>query len=119
MRKDISVKTQTKKSKYTVGEEVEMFVTLVNISPNPVELIFTSAQRYDFIILKEGKEVWRWSNGKMFAMVLDNLRLEPGEGLTYTETWKTRDAEHGEYEVTGVIMSQPPLRAACTFKVGS
>jgi len=117
VRKDILVKTQTNKSKYSMGEEVEMSVTVVNKRLGPVEFIFTSAQRYDFIISKGDEEVWRWSSGKVFAMVLEHLLLKSNEGQTYTETWKPKDATPGEYEVIGVIMSQPPLRATCTFKV--
>lgn len=117
MTMDISVKTQTSKSKYSLYEEVEISVTAMNEGLSPLELVFTSAQRYDFIISKGEKEIWRWSNGKMFAMALEQLILQPSETLTYTEKWKPIDATPGEYKVTGVIMSQLPCRATCTFIV--
>ncbi|MCL5877897.1 MAG: BsuPI-related putative proteinase inhibitor [Candidatus Bathyarchaeota archaeon] len=117
MKTQISVKTQTSKSQYSVEEEVEISVTITNGGRSPVELIFTSAQRYDFIISKGEKEIWRWSNGKMFAMTIEQLILQPNETLTYTEKWKPTDATPGEYKATGVIMNQPPFEAPCTFIV--
>lgn len=119
MRKDILVETKTSKSEYAVGEEIAMSVTVINKGVNPVEFIFTSAQRYDFIILKGDEEVWRWSNGKVFAMVLEHLLLKPNERKTYTETWKPEDITLGKYKVIGIIMNQPPLEVSCTFKVNS
>lgn len=116
---EIIIETRTDKDDYLAGEEVGISVSVANKGLTPVELVFTSTQRYDFIALKDGEEVWRWSKGKVFAMVLGHLRLEPGEVRGYAETWNPGDAEPGEYTVTGMVTSQPPLRATCRFKVGS
>lgn len=113
------METRTDKDKYSVGEEVKMSVTVTNKGSTSIELVFTSAQRYDFIVLKDDNEVWRWSTGKMFAMVLERLLLKPGEGQTYTERWKPNDVTPRKYEVVGIIMSRPPLKATCTFNVNS
>lgn len=117
MEKDISVETQTNKNKYSLGEEVKISVTVTNKSLKPVELIFTSAQRYDFIVLKDGEEVWRWSSSKVFAMVLEPLLLKSGEKRTYTETWKPKDVTPGEYEMIGMVASRPAHRTTYTFKI--
>ena len=119
MEKDILVETRTNKNKYSLGEEVKVSVIVANKSLNPIELIFPSAQRYDFIVLKDGEEVWRWSNGKMFAMVLESLLLKPDEKQTFMETWKPKDIMSGEYEVIGIVTSRPAHRAICTFKINS
>ena len=116
---DILAETRTDKGKYSVGEKVKISVTVTNKGLDPVELIFASAQRYDFIVLKDGKEVWRWSNGKMFAMVLESLLLKSGEKQTYMETWKPKDITSGEYEVIGTVTSRPAHRAVCTFRINS
>ncbi len=117
MRNAVVVETRTNKSKYYVGEEVELSVAVNNTGSNPVELIFTSAQHYDFVVLKDDNEVWRWSSGKVFAMVLEQLSLKPGEKQTYRETWKPRDAMPGEYKLTGIITSQLVRSSNCTFKI--
>jgi len=120
VEKDILVETRTDKGKYSLGEEVEMSVTVTNLGLNPVELFFASAQHYDFIVSKGDEEVWRWSNGKVFAMVLETLLLEPGEKQTYKETWKLKDkVKPGEYEVIGIITSRPSHKATCAFDINA
>ena len=116
---DILVETRTDKPEYSIGEEIKMSVKVTNKGLNPVELVFTSAQRCDFMVLKDGAEVWRWSNGKMFAMVLESLLLKSGEKQTYMETWKPKDITPGEYEVIGTVTSRPAHRAVCTFRINS
>jgi uncharacterized membrane protein len=117
VEKDISVETRTDKGEYSVGEEVKISVTVTNRGMNPVELIFMSAQRYDFIVVKDDREVWRWSNNKMFAMVLESLLLKPGEKQTYMETWEPKCITSGEYEVIGTVTSRPAHRATCIIKI--
>jgi hypothetical protein len=119
VRSGILVETRTDKDKYSVGEEVKLSVTVTNKGLKPVELLFTSAQHYDFIIFKGDKEVWRWSNGKVFAMALESMLLKPGEKQIYTGTWKPKDTRPGEYKVMGLVLSRPAHRAQCTFRVGS
>jgi len=114
---DILAKTRTNKRRYSLGEEVVMSVTVANKGLNPVELVFLSAQRYDFIVLKNGRVVWRWSDGRVFAMVLETLFLKSGEEQTYNETWVPEDVTPGECEVIGIVTSRPSLEARCTFRM--
>lgn len=119
MRDAVVVETRTNKNKYSVGEEVELSVAVNNTGSSPVELIFTSAQRCDFIVLKDDNEVWHWSSGKMFAMIIEQLILKPNEAQTYTKIWKPSGVTPRKYEVMGIIMSRPPLRATCTFNLSN
>jgi len=114
---DVLVETRTDKGEYSVGEEVKISVTLTNKGLTPLELIFTSSQRHDVIVLKEGVEVWRWSNNKMFVMVLESLLLKTGEKQTYMETWEPKCITPGEYEVIGTVTSRPTHRATCIIKI--
>jgi hypothetical protein len=114
---DVLAEIRTDKGEYSVGEEVKISVTLTNKGLTPLELIFTSSQRHDVIVLKEGVEVWRWSNNKMFAMVLESLLLKPGEKQTYMETWEPKCITSGEYEVIGTVTSRPAHRATCIIKI--
>jgi len=117
--KNILVEIRTNKSKYAAGEEVKLSTTVTNKSSTPAELVFPSTQRYDFTVLREGKEVWRWSNDKTFAMILESLLLKPDEKQTYRETWKPKDAATGEYKAIGTVTSQPPHKTKCTFEIDS
>ena len=80
----------------------------------PIRLGFSSAQEYDFVITKEGKEIWRWSTGKVFAMMMDEIVLQPGQSLRFAETWDQKESQGefvspGEYQVVGVLKSVPEI----------
>jgi uncharacterized membrane protein len=114
---DVIVETRTDKGTYSGGEEVKISVTVTNKGLDPVELMFISAQHYDFMVLKDEQEVWRWSKGKMFAMVLQSLLLKSGEKQTYMETWKPKDITPGVYEVIGTVTSRLAHKAICMFRI--
>lgn len=48
----------------------------------------SSAKRFDFFVSKDGKEVWRWSAGKMFAQMETPIQIPGGNPKTFaTEIW--------------------------------
>ena len=64
----------------TVGEAVTFRLTVTNASAEPVELTFRDAGRADFVVYTaDGEEVWRWSDGRMFAIV-EEVWPEPEPG---------------------------------------
>jgi len=55
-------------------------LSVESTSQQPVPFRFPSSQQYDFLLLNSGgREIWRWSAGKFFAMVIldRNLTSEP------------------------------------------
>jgi len=107
------VRVQMDKKEYVTGEKIELSIHILNPSSNSIRLDFGSTQRYDFTILKDKEEVWRWSSDKMFAMALGSLVIEPYEERSYTEVLETAGIAPGEYELAGIITSRPPLKATC------
>lgn len=116
---NIIVEVKTNRKKYKVGEPVRMILKITNNGAVPVELVFNSAQRYDFIVFKNGEEVWRWSRSRMFAMVLGSMVLKPGEPHRYVETWKPTGHTPGKYMVVGIIVSKPPFKTVCEFEISN
>lgn len=116
-KKNLVVDAKTNKDVYKPEEEVELAVSVTNKGLSPLELVFASAQRYDFIVSKAGKEVWRWSRDRMFAAILESLTLDTGEKRTYKETWRPLGLTPGDYTVTGLITSRPRHKATCTFQI--
>ena len=117
MGKHVIVTVQTDKEEYKVNEPVLISLKILNRSSDPIRLRFNSAQRYDLIIYRDGKEVWRWSSGKVFAMALGSLLLKPKEERKYTEIFDTSEMAAGDYKLVGIIMSSPQLRANCIFRI--
>jgi hypothetical protein len=93
---------------------VTFTLTVTNPSAEPVFLCFTSTMKYDFIVSKSGREVWRWSSGKMFAQVLLETALNPEETLQFSQSWEHKDFEDagmhpGDYEVVSILYSNPEI----------
>ncbi len=80
---------------------------LVNNSGRNQNLAFNTSQKYDLEIKDEEGEVhWRWSEGKVFAQVLQRLRLEPGEKEVWEVEIEIADLDSGEYFLTGWMVSR-------------
>lgn len=74
---------------------------------------FNSGQLYDFVVTQDGREVWRWSQGRAFHQAFVTRTFTGGELHAFSEVWDGRDA-HGEpvtgtVEVRGVLTSIAPL----------
>ena len=113
----VKVRVQTDKREYIAGEKIELSIHILNPTSNSIRLDFNSMQRYDFMILKDKEEVWRWSSDKMFAMALGSLVLEPDEERSYREVLETAGIAPGEYELAGIITSKPPLKSSCRLTI--
>jgi hypothetical protein len=118
MMNDVVSALSTDKKIYKVGEEIEMTIFLQNKTNEPMNLTFNSGKNYDFIVknLKEGKEVWRWSNNQTFTKSLMSMILDPGESKTFVFRWNQKDNDSqkiapGTYKVEALIASDPEIFA--------
>lgn len=103
------------------NRQVAFSITVKNISKSPLRCTLPTAQVYDVLVLKEGREVWRWSRGMRFATVLTPFYLPVGGGRTYSASWDSmegalRDATGnpvatGDYEAVAVFKSRPEIRS--------
>ena len=87
---------------------IEPSLAVKNIFSNPIKLIFSTGQRYDFIIKDiHGKEKVRWSEGKLFPEVMGELIINPGQTITYAENLLLGKVKYpldlGKYMVEGTI----------------
>ena len=87
------------------GEGVVLVVALRNPTQAPIQLSLATAQTHDFrIAAADGREVWRWSDGRRFAQMLTELVLAPGEERRFQETWRPDPApEPGRYRAEAWI----------------
>jgi len=88
-----------------VAEDVKFSFHVTNSSRKRVELRFPSGQTHDLVVLDtQGREVWRWSQGRMFTQSMQNKVLAVSDTLTFTETWHP---EHpGTYTAVASLLSQ-------------
>jgi len=109
----------TDKMSYSVGEPIIMTLKVFNYNEEEITFHFNSSQRYDFIIKdEEGNEVWRWSNGRMFAMMLGEEILGPSNSeVTYTAEYRNK-LSPGYYKITGIFVAQEkPMSGSIIIEV--
>lgn len=98
------------KAAYAVGEPVFFTLRVANETSKPVHLSFRTAQRFDLVIHdSQGREVWRWSGGRVFGQVLEEETLNPDGGELLFRAIIERGLPKGMYTVTGII---PALEGA-------
>jgi hypothetical protein len=92
---------------YTPEQPVNIEFCVFNRTGEEITLYFRNAQRYDFTIEdEEGKEVWRWSEGRMFAQMLGEEVLGPANTeIIYKVEYKDK-LNPGYYKVTGFFVAQ-------------
>lgn len=86
------LKVSSGKAKYSPSDPIKITFTVKNDGKAPQELNFSTAQKFDLEIrrgssLKSPLE-WQWSHDKMFAQMLTNISMKPGQTITFSETFK-------------------------------
>jgi hypothetical protein len=99
------------------GDSVHMTLHLTSALEAPVDLEFSSGQRFDFQVRRAGGPVvWTWAADKLFTQALGTERLEAGQTLTWHATWAGAPA--GAYEATGrVVSTNRPMAITVPFEV--
>lgn len=69
-----------------------------------VTATFASGQTYDFVVTKDGEEIWRWSDDRVFHQALNRKTYEPAVLHTASVFWDGRDADGRP--VTGTVQMQ-------------
>jgi hypothetical protein len=104
------------KPSYRVGEPVDLTFTVANVSQATFQHNLRTSQAYDFLVTREGKEVWRWSGDKGFLQVITEFTLAPGQARDYRQSWSQVDNQGnsvgpGEYKFVGVLKTLPERRS--------
>ncbi|MBE4907280.1 S-layer homology domain-containing protein [Bacillus luteolus] len=68
-----------------------------NQTEKPQTLKYSSGQRFDYKLYKNGKQIYQYSMDKLFIMEYKEIELKQGEELTFTE--KVEDLKPGNYEI--------------------
>jgi len=101
------------KAIYQLKEPVKMTLIITNESQKSISAVYSSSQSFDFAVFdQDRKEIWRWSNDKVFAMMLRPFKLPPGKDLRFSTTWKQTDyygnpVPKGKYFVQGWLALSP------------
>lgn len=93
---------------------VRFTLKVENLTHSPVQLSQPTSQTHDFAVSRDGKEIWRWSQDKLFLQMLTERVVQPGETLTYTGDWTLpKPLPPGKYSVEAWL----PVVGGGTFRV--
>ena len=103
----------------SVTDEVELELYVTNSSTKKLELTFPSGQTHDFYVLDSaGREVWRWSSGKLFTQSVQKKLLDAGATVSYSEEWDAPVAAGATYTAVAVLNSSShPVEKRVEFTV--
>ena len=88
-----------------VGDEVGVALQIANAAGHQVELDFADGQTHDVAILDAtGREVWRWSDGRLFTTAVQTKLLGADETTTYGERWSP-DGQRGTFTAVATLRS--------------
>lgn len=96
--------------------DVRFSLAVQNGTKKQVELAFPSGLTHDFVVLDEaGREVWRWSESRMFTQAMQNRLVDSRDSVVYDERWRPNSAT-GKYTVVAVLNSKNyPMEKRITF----
>ncbi len=97
-------------------ESVSFSLHVGNNTQKMIELRFPSGQTHEFVVLDEsGKEVWRWSRGRMFTQAIRNKLLKGREETVFEEQWNTKGLR-GTYTAIATLRSENhPVETSVEF----
>jgi hypothetical protein len=101
-----------------VEDSVAFEIHVTNTTSSPIALEFATAQRYDFEVSeRDGARVWRWSDDMMFAQVLGQEELAPGETRRYMASWLAA-GRAGDFVATArIVSSNYPVELRTGFRL--
>ena len=101
----------------SVSNGVSFDFRVVNPGDRKVEVNFPNGKTHEVVVLDSlGREVWRWSNGRMFTQALQNKVLHSSDTLSWEGRW--RDAPAGKYVAIATLASENyPVETRAEFVV--
>lgn len=117
-RRDTTGPTLASSLGVEVRDQVGFTFHVTNNAAKRLELTFPSGQTHDIVVLDTlGREVWRWSDGRLFTQALQNKVLDTSETLTYEARWAPGELR-GRYVAEASLMSENhPLKERVEFLV--
>ncbi len=90
----------------SVSNTVDLRLHITNGTSKKIELTFPNGQTHDFYILDaNGREVWRWSTGRMFTQSVQNKLIDGGATVSYSDSWNG-PLPTGNYTAVAVLLSR-------------
>ncbi len=79
---------------------------VVNNTTKMVEIHFPDGQTHDFVVKDSAdKEIWRWSEGRMFTQAMRSKTLKGKDETVFEESWEPK-GHHGSFTAVAILRSE-------------
>ena len=101
----------------SVKNGVQMAFKVMNTGTKRLEVNFPNGKTHELVVLDSlGREVYRWSEGRMFTQSLQNKVLHTSDTLDFDAVW--RNAPAGRYTAVATLASENfPMEQRAEFVV--
>jgi hypothetical protein len=101
-----------------IRDGIEFAFRVTNNASRKLELLFPSGQTHEIVVVDSvGREVWRWSEGRMFTQALQNKVLESSASLSWDAAWRA-EVPPGRYVAIASLLSESkPIEERVEFEV--
>lgn len=97
--------------------EVRFAFDVTNVGTKGMELSFASGKSYDIVVIDSaGREVWQWSNGRMFTQGVQNKQLDTGDSMKVSEAW-TKMAPGSYTAIASLNTTNVPVEQRVDFVI--
>jgi hypothetical protein len=86
-----------------MGDHMHFILRVTNTTGSPIELTFPTGQSYDFVVMQDNREIWRWSDDQMFTQAIRNEQLRPGETRNFDAMWTPEQGLSGTFMLVGIL----------------
>ncbi|HEY6088745.1 MAG TPA: BsuPI-related putative proteinase inhibitor [Gemmatimonadaceae bacterium] len=98
------------------AEKLKFTLSVKNNTRKMLELKFPDGQTHDFMVKDfAGKEIWRWSKGRMFTSAMRSETLKGKDETAFEESWNT-EGQHGSFTAVAILKSNNfPIETSVQF----
>ena len=98
------------------SDKLRFTLNVKNNTTKMLELQFPDGQTHDFVVNDfAGKEIWRWSKGRMFTSAMRSETLKGKEDTIYEESWSSK-GQHGSFTAVAILKSNNfPVESTVQF----
>ena len=98
------------------AEKLRFSLRVTNNTSKMLELRYPDGQTHDFVVKDfAGKEVWKWSEGRMFTSAMRSETLKGKGETTFEESWSPKGM-HGSFTAVAILRSNNfPIETTVQF----
>ena len=102
----------------SAADQIRLALRLTNSDPRHLELRFPNGQTHDFVVLDTtGREIWKWSEGRLFTQSMQSRVLDRNESVTYAADWDPGSLQGTYVAVVSLRSENHPVEQSVRFEI--